>query len=234
MEGTYIGQKASIDPTTFIGRNVRVLGNTRIGPNCYIDDSVVIGYPSRQALLEITRRGRVPLDLSDLDNRSDGETIIGSNCCIRFGSIISTDTHMQDRVYCDVRTQIGARCRIGSDTQILYGARIYNDVKVGSHCRIGGFCCDRCLIEDVVSSFGNLIHSYRTPTGGLIEPSPVIRSGATVGWGAIIIGGIEIGRNSYVAAGTVVPRTVPGNCMAIGHGPEVIPRSEWKGALATD
>ena len=208
------------------------LGNVRIGQNCFVDDNVVIGYPGRQALLEMTKRGNVPAELVALDTHTRGELVSESNCCVRYGSIISIETHIGKGVYCDVRTHIGTRCRIGRDTQLLYGAKIYNDVSIGDKCRVGGFCCDRSVIEDNVSMFGDLVHSYRRPVGGLIEPSPIIRQGATIGWKAVIIGGIEIGTYTYVAAGAIVAKDIPADSVVIGAAGHVVDRAEWKGELS--
>lgn len=234
MNNNFISSKAIIDPSTFIGNNVNIFGEVRIGPDCFIDDNVVLGYPSRQSLLEMTKRGNVPGELAELDAESQGVTIIGSNCCIKYGSIISIGSEINDSIYCDVWTHVGARCKIGRDSQLLYGARIYNDVSIGLECRVGGFCCDRSVIEDSVSMFGDLVHSYRKPLGGLIEPSPIIRCGATVGWNAIIIGGIEIGTNTYVAAGAIVTKNIPPNSVVVGNASRFEQRSKWKGALSKE
>ena len=178
----FISPNATIHDSAFIGTNVRVFGRTNIGPNCYVDDSVVLGYPSKEVLRGMLKGGNIPTDLSELDKYAEGETELSRGCCVRFGSVISVGTHISEDVYCDVRTQVGACCRVGERTQLLYGARVYNNVVIGADCRIGGFCCNGSVIEDAVSMFGELVHSYRNPIGGLVEPSPIVRRGATVGW----------------------------------------------------
>ncbi|MFQ5752500.1 MAG: hypothetical protein ACE5HI_10930 [bacterium] len=234
QNSSFISPKAIIDKSAYIGNNVRIFGATKIGPNCYIDDNVVIGYPSKNALNEMVKSGNVPTDLIELDNRSNGETVLSGSCCVRFGSVISVATYISDNVYCDINTQIGAFCKIGKNTQLLYGARIYNNVTIGEDCRIGGFCCNRSTIENKVSMFGELVHSYRNPVGGLIEPSPIVRSGATVGWHSIVVGNVEIGQDVYVAAGAIVIKSVPKQHVVIGSQSKVIPISEWGGRLTRE
>lgn len=229
---SFISPRANIDPSSFIGSNVRVFGATTIGPGCYIDDNVVLGYPTKERLAEMIRGMKVASTLAELDTSVDAETNVGARCCIRYGSVVGAASKIADDVYCDIRTQIGTHCRIGRRTQLLYGARIYNDVEIGADCRIGGFCCNRSVIEDGVSMFGDLVHAYRRPVGGLTEASPVIRARATVGWHAIIIGDTTVGEGSYIGAGTVVARSVAADHVAVGAMPPV-PRSEWRGQLSS-
>jgi acetyltransferase-like isoleucine patch superfamily enzyme len=61
---------------------------------------------------------------------------------------------------------------------------------------------------------GSMAHSYRD--AGTIEswdttvqPSPILRRGCVVGQDALIVGGIEIGYGSYVAAGEIVRHDIP-------------------------
>lgn len=230
----FISPRAIIHDSAFIGTNVSIFGATTVGPNCYIDDNVVLGYPGKERLNEMIKSGNVPTDLIELDKHSEGKTVISNGSCVRFGSVISVGTYICENVYCDIGTQLGSFCIIGERTQLLYGARIYNNVVIGSDCRIGGFCCNRSVIEDGVSMFGELVHSYRIPIGGLIEPSPVIRRGATIGWHAIIIGDIEIGGGAYVAAGAIVSSSVPKNHVVVGPKAAIIPRSQWRGSIGKD
>ena len=227
----FISPKAVIHKSAYIGNNIRILGATKIGANCYIDDNVTIGYPSKNKLNEMIKSRNVPTDLRELDKQSEEETIISNHCCIRFGSVISVGTYLSENVYCDSNSQIGAFCKIGKNTQLLYGARLYYKVIVGQECRVSGFCCNGSVIEDKVSMFGELVHSYRKPVGGLTVPSPVIREGATIGWRAIIIGDVEIGEDSYIAAGAIVTESIPKASVVLGSKSKIVPLNEWHGKL---
>ena len=100
-----ISSRTKIHPSTFVGNNVRFFGKVTIGANCFIDDNVVIGYPSRQSLIEMTKRGSIPDDLKFLEKEGMGETVIESNCCIRYGTVISNQTKLSKGIHCDIRTQ---------------------------------------------------------------------------------------------------------------------------------
>lgn len=49
-----------------------------------------------------------------------------------------------------------------------------------------------------------------------------IEDGAWIGGGAIILPGVTIGRNSVIGAGSVVTRSIPDNCVAVGNPCRVI------------
>ena len=49
-----------------------------------------------------------------------------------------------------------------------------------------------------------------------------IKDGAWIGGGAIILPGVTIGENSVIGAGSVVTRSIPDNCVAVGNPCRVI------------
>ncbi len=49
-----------------------------------------------------------------------------------------------------------------------------------------------------------------------------IEDGAWIGGGTIILPGVTIGRNSVIGAGSVVTRSIPANCVAVGNPCRVI------------
>lgn len=49
-----------------------------------------------------------------------------------------------------------------------------------------------------------------------------IEDGAWIGGGAIILPGVTIGKNSVIGAGSVVTRSIPANCVAVGNPCRVI------------
>lgn len=51
-----------------------------------------------------------------------------------------------------------------------------------------------------------------------------IEDGAWIGGGAIILPGVTIGRNCVIGAGSVVTRSIPDNCVAVGNPCRVIKR----------
>ena len=65
--------------------------------------------------------------------------------------------------------------------------------------------------------FGELVHKYKSLGRGEAEPAPEIMDGAFIGWNAIVVGGVRVGRRSVVGAGSVVVSDVPDDCVVAGN-----------------
>ena len=57
-----------------------------------------------------------------------------------------------------------------------------------------------------------------------------IEDGVWIGGGAIILPGVTIGRNSVIGAGSVVTRSIPENCVAVGNPCRVIKQIDNEGS----
>ena len=103
--------------------------------------------------------------------------------------------------------RIGDRTRIGPFVEIQRGATVGADCKIQSHT----FVCDGVTIEDdVFVGHGVMfVNDNRPRTGGEWELLPtVVERGASIGSGAVILGGLRIGMGALVGAGAVVTRDV--------------------------
>jgi UDP-2-acetamido-3-amino-2,3-dideoxy-glucuronate N-acetyltransferase len=108
---------------------------------------------------------------------------------------------------------------------------------VGANCKIQShaFICTGVEIEDeVFVSHGVLFINDKYPravAGGRLQeegdwellPTTVER-GATLGSGAVVLGGIRIGRGALVGAGSVVTRDVEPETAVVGNPARPLPR----------
>src|SRR5439155_12356333 len=102
---------------------------------------------------------------------------------------------------------IGDGTRIGPFVEIQRGARIGARCKVQSH----SFVCDGVTIEDeVFVGHGVMfVNDNRPRAAGDWELLPtVVERGASIGSGAVILGGLRIGAGALIGAGAVVTRDV--------------------------
>lgn len=119
--------------------------------------------------------------------------------------------------------RIGDRTRVGPFVEIQRGASVGADCKLQSHT----FVCDGVEIGDRVFvghgvMFVNDKRPRATTADGTLQTDEdwtllptVVREGASIGSGAVILGGVEIGAGSLVGAGAVVTRNVaPGETVA--------------------
>ena len=126
--------------------------------------------------------------------------------------------------------EIGDGTRIGSFVEIQKGARIGHHCKVSSHT----FICEGVTVEDEVFighgvNFINDNYPRATSTAGVLQSDndwqvapTVVQRGASIGTGATILGGVQIGPRAIVGAGSVVTRDVPADTIVAGNPARII------------
>ncbi len=122
-------------------------------------------------------------------------------------------------------------CEIADGTKIGSFVEIQKGVRVGRNCKISShtFICEGVTVEDEVFighgvNFINDRYPRATAADGKlqteadwrVEPT-VVRRGASIGTGATILGGMNIGENSIVGAGAVVTKDVPAGSIVAGN-----------------
>lgn len=127
-------------------------------------------------------------------------------------------------------------CTIGNSTAVGPFVEIQKNVSIGNRCKISShsFICEGVTIEDEVFIGHGVMFcndNYPRSTGldgnklrdGEWHLKPVlVKKRASIGTGAIILGGITIGENAIVGAGTVVTRDVPPNAIVVGVPSRII------------
>jgi UDP-2-acetamido-3-amino-2,3-dideoxy-glucuronate N-acetyltransferase len=120
-------------------------------------------------------------------------------------------------------------CTIGDETKVGSFVEIQKNASVGKRCKISShtFVCEGVMIEDEVFvghgvMFINDLYPRATAEGQLqteadwqVVPTRVKR-GASIGSGAVIMGGVTIGEGALVGAGAVVTHDVPDRTIAKG------------------
>jgi len=120
-------------------------------------------------------------------------------------------------------------CTIGDETKIGAFVEIQKNANVGARCKISShtFVCEGVTIEDEVFvghgvMFINDIYP-RATTGGALQTEAdwkvvptLVKRGASIGSGAVILAGVTIGEGALVGAGAVVTKDVPPHTVAKG------------------
>ena len=121
---------------------------------------------------------------------------------------------------CTLVCGLHGKIEIGSNT-MLNGVSVtaYNSVTIGENCQIAS--CT--LISDTDFHPVNSKLRERESMGYKIDHAEVNKSAVTIGnnvwigWGCIILKGVNIGDNSIIAAGSVVLNDIPANVLAAGN-----------------
>ena len=121
-------------------------------------------------------------------------------------------------------------CAIGDDTRIGTFVEIQRGAVIGARCKIQShtFVCDGVTVEDeVFVGHGVMFVNDKTPRAtvrsGELQTEDdwtllrtVVERGASIGSGAVVLGGIRIGAGALVGAGAVVTRDVPAGSVVAG------------------
>jgi acetyltransferase-like isoleucine patch superfamily enzyme len=121
-------------------------------------------------------------------------------------------------------------CEVGDDSRIGAFVEIQRGARIGSRCKISShtFICEGVTIEDeVFVGHGVVFINDRTPRStnpdGRLQSEndwrleeTVVRRRASLGSGAIIMCGVEIGEGAMVGAGALVTHHVPPHTVVAG------------------
>ncbi len=142
---------------------------------------------------------------------------------------VSEDVRLGERVRLSPFVNLYG-CEIGDDTRLGAFVEVQRDARIGRRCKISShtFICSGVVIEDEVFVghgvvFINDRHPKATTSDGspqterdwLLEPT-VIRRKASIGSGAILMCGVEVGEGAMVGAGALVTHDVPANSVVVG------------------
>ncbi len=143
---------------------------------------------------------------------------------------IAADVKLGDRVTIHHPNLVNLYgCSVGDETKIGTFVEIQKNATVGARCKISShtFVCEGVTIEDeVFIGHGVVFINDRYPraaAAGLLQTEAdweviptLVKRGAAIGSGAVIMCGVTIGEGSLVAAGAVVTRDVPDHGIVIG------------------
>lgn len=122
-------------------------------------------------------------------------------------------------------------CKVGNNSSIGSFVEIQKDVVIGDRIKIQShsFICEGVIIEDDVFIGHHVVFindnyprsinkSGRLKTKGdwkLLKT--LVKKGASIGSNSTILGGITIGENAMVGAGSVVTKNVEENAIVVGN-----------------
>ncbi len=135
---------------------------------------------------------------------------------------IGTNTYVWQHAIILAGAIIGENCNINCHTFIENEVVIGNNVTIKS----GVYLWDGIMIENNVFVGPNVTFTNDKYPKSKSYPEQfqktIIKESASIGAGAIILGGIEIGTNALVGAGALVTKNVPPFAIVIGNPAKVV------------
>lgn len=125
-----------------------------------------------------------------------------------------------------------SECKIGENCNINAHCFIENNVTIGNNVTVksGVYIWDGTIIEDNVFIGPNVTFTNDKNPRSKVYPdnflTTTIKTGASIGAGAVILPGITIGKNAMIGAGSVVTKDVPDNVTVIGNPAKILTKKE--------
>jgi UDP-2-acetamido-3-amino-2,3-dideoxy-glucuronate N-acetyltransferase len=152
------------------------------------------------------------------------EPFVEASADVAHGARIGAGTRVWHQAQVVDGVEIGTGCTLGKSCYIGSGSRIGDNVKIGNHADVFGAQLD----DDVMISPQAVLTEDRTPRatrpdgqrqdlGDWTSTPVIVRRGATVGAGARVAPGIEIGPYALVGIGAVVLHDVAAHALVLGN-----------------
>lgn len=209
---------AVLEEETDIGHHSVVCTGTIIGKGTSIGSNSAIGKPPKASAMSTVKACE---QLSPLK--------IGNNCIIGCSSVIYAAAYLDEGVFIGDRTLIRERCAVGAKTVVGSGCTVENDTKIGAYTKIqtGAYITaymeigERVFIAPMVTTTNDNFMG-RTEKRFRYIKGAVIKRGARIGGGAILLPGVEIGEETFVAAGSLVTRDTPPRKVVMGIPAKIV------------
>jgi UDP-3-O-[3-hydroxymyristoyl] glucosamine N-acyltransferase len=216
--GAVIHERVRIGAGARIGSATVVHAGTEVGRGCVIEDQVVLGKrPRLRAGSSATAR-----ELETLVLEPDATVCCGA--VIYAGSRIGPRAIIGDQVQVREGVSIGARSVIGRGSAIEFGVSVGDRVLIQTDVYVTAGSVvedDVFLAPGVMTTNDNTMG--RHPRGESLRGA-TFRRACRVGGGAVLVPGVEIGVEAFIAAGSVVTRDVGEREVVIGVPARVVRR----------
>jgi acetyltransferase-like isoleucine patch superfamily enzyme len=213
--GPLLGDGVRLGEGVSFGAYVVVHDGTVIGDGCEIADHAVLGRRPRLSPHSGARGELGALELA-------AGAYVGGGAVVFAGARVGEDAILGEQSFVRERSSIGAGSVIGR------GSVVDNDVALGARVRVQTnvyLTAFTVVEEDVFIGPGAITtnddtmsrHAPQAPLQGAI-----LRRACRIGGGAVLVPGVEVGEEAFVAAGAVVTRDVPPRAVVMGVPARVV------------
>jgi UDP-3-O-[3-hydroxymyristoyl] glucosamine N-acyltransferase len=216
--GAVIHEGARIGAGATIGSGAVVHSGTEVGERCIIEDGAVLGkLPRLRAGSSAAGGGLAPLVL-------EAEV---TACC---GAVVYAGAHVASGAIIGDQAQVRERARIGRGSVVGRGSSVDFGAHVGARVLIqtGVYVTGGSVVEDDVFLGPGVVttndHAMGRHARGEALRGPTFRRACRVGGGAVLVPGVVIGEEAFVAAGALVTKDVGAREVVMGVPARVVRR----------
>jgi acetyltransferase-like isoleucine patch superfamily enzyme len=209
---TVVEAAARVGTWARLGARTLVCPGTQIGAGAVIETGAVLG---RRPLAAVTSTVRAAAERAPLT--------LGPDCVVGAGTVVYAGTTLGESVYLGDGALVREDCRVGAQTLIGSGCIVENNVNMGRAVKIqsGAYITAHMTIEDEVFIAPMVVTTNDNYMGRGEKRSARIRGAtirrrARVGGGAVLLPGIELGEESFIAAGAVLTKDAAAAKVLVG------------------
>jgi len=202
--GNYVtvGSRARLDAGCKVGDHTTIYPGTVMGENCVVGSNSSVGKPPRPAA---TSTVKVQADLPPLT--------LGCEAIIGCSTVLYAGTDYGNKVFVGDCATVRERCQIGNNVVIGSGVAVENDTRIGAYTKIqtGSYItaymdiAERVFIAPMVTTTNDNFMGRTEKRFKLVKGATIGR-GARIGGGSILLPGINVAPETFVAAGALVTK----------------------------
>ena len=203
--GLFVDEEVEIAGDVSLGAHVVIHAGVTIRAGCVVQDGAVLGAR--------------PVDVSGADAGSDPGPLVleaGSAVCahavVYAGTRIGEGSIVGDQSLVREGVEVGRGTVLGRGSTLSRGARVGDRVRIQTNVWLSA----GTVVEDDVFVGPGVTAAGEEPRGA------TLRRACRVGGGAVIVGGIQVGEEAFVAAGAVVEGAVPARTIVMGSPARVV------------
>ena len=209
--GLLVGEGVELPADVELGGHVIVHAGSVIGEGARLQDGCVVGKPLA-----------LGVHSSSSASAGFGPALVGAGTTVGAGAVILAGARIGERCVVADQAHVRERSSIGDETVVGRGASVENDVSLGARVRMqtGSYVTAFSVVEDDVFIAPGVMLTNDPTAGrrsaGVQLRGALLRRGCRIGARAVLLPGVEVGEEAFVAAGAVVTRDVPPRTLVMG------------------
>ena len=214
--GLVLSPSATVGEGVTFGAHVVVHDGVVLGDGVSVQDGAVLGKPPRLAAGSAAAGAQA------------GTLRVDAGAAICAHAILFAGAHIGPGAIVGDQALVRERATIGAGTVVGRGSSVDNDVTIGARVRIQSnvYVTAYSVVEDDVflgpgAMTTNDDTMGRIPEGYAMRGA-TLRRACRIGGGAVLVPGVEVGEEAFVAAGAVVTANVPPRAMVMGVPARVV------------
>ncbi|MGH3795844.1 MAG: hypothetical protein ACRDSP_13250 [Pseudonocardiaceae bacterium] len=225
--GVHISRLAIFVPADALGelRPITVRSGAVIAAGAVIHGGAVLAEQTHVEEHAVVGKPELGYAVGRIYPGAGASTVIGAGAVLRSGAIVYAAVRLGVNVVVGHHTLLRTAVEVGTDTQLGHFLSIERQVRIGrdvrcspgSHITSSTVLADQVFLGAGVRTINDRTLIWRDPYRKPELIPPRFETGAKIGTGCIVLGGITVGGHALVGAGSLITRDIPAGALAFGQ-----------------